>query len=170
MGQTDIPLNEEGRSQAQSLHKIMHNQNITQIFHSPLQRAQETALIINEGLNVPMHPLDDLKEWQWGMLEGKMTEEIKEKTLLEWSKDHHALKAESEAAFLSRIATGLSHVLQNDEPSLIVSHGGVYWGLCQILNCTYETLDNCRPLLFKPVVLDESPSGYEWNVEWASPT
>lgn len=172
MGHTDIPLNQEGRSQAYSLHHTLKNLNIRQIYYSSLLRAQETASIINEVLHLPMHPLDELKEWHWGELEEIVPDQTsqgkpqyREKTLLQWRNDPQTIKAEPQEAFFNRITSGLNNVLLNNNLSLIVSHGGVFWGFCQILNCPHETLDNCLPLLFKPCFLDTEHTSYGWEIE-----
>ena len=61
-GQTDIPLNQVGRQQAEIIAKKLHSLNIASICHNPLSRAKETALIIEKSLKTPLQEIDHLKE------------------------------------------------------------------------------------------------------------
>ena len=59
-GNTDIPLNENGIRQANSLASYLERQVVgkggtfTHIFTSPLERAKETAEIVGNRLHVPV--------------------------------------------------------------------------------------------------------------------
>ena len=52
-GHTDIPLNETGRSQAESAKVRLQDCEIATICCSPLARARETAEIVNQALGHP---------------------------------------------------------------------------------------------------------------------
>lgn len=77
-GQTDIPLNEEGRKQAERLGRRLQSENYhwDYIVTSGLSRAQETGEILSRLLQVPMlEPDARLKERGFGQIEGLTSEE-----------------------------------------------------------------------------------------------
>ena len=73
-GRTDIPLTEEGRRQAEMLGSALHGRKLT-VYTSPLQRARETARLA--GFDNPVVD-DDLREWDYGVYEGRTTLEIRQ--------------------------------------------------------------------------------------------
>ncbi|WP_091018020.1 histidine phosphatase family protein [Paenibacillus amylolyticus] len=77
-GQTDIPLNGEGREQAERLGRRLLKEEYqwNYIITSGLSRAQETGEIISKLLNVPLlEPDARLKERAFGQIEGLTSEE-----------------------------------------------------------------------------------------------
>lgn len=78
-GHTNIPLNDTGREQAKSLIEKLSNVGIQEIYSSDLDRAKETAEILNSHLNVPMKLTSNLREASFGDAEGMTLEEIKSK-------------------------------------------------------------------------------------------
>ncbi len=78
-GKIDIPLNEEGLSQAFKVAQALRDFDIKAIYTSPLSRALETAKkIASFHPNATLHILEDLKEIDHGKWEGKLAVEIKE--------------------------------------------------------------------------------------------
>ena len=75
-GHTDIPLNENGRSQAKELGKVIKDLNLEVILSSDLSRAVETAKIATDGLNIPIIKTKNLREAILGEPEGKLRDEI----------------------------------------------------------------------------------------------
>lgn len=69
-GQTDIPLNEEGRAMAAEAAKQYKDIHFDECYCSPLVRAKETAEILLEGREVPVIFDDRLKEMNFGIYEG----------------------------------------------------------------------------------------------------
>lgn len=69
-GQSDIPLNEDGRSLARKAHDEYMNVHFDICFCSPLLRAKETAALLLEGRGVPVVYDDRLKEMCFGEYEG----------------------------------------------------------------------------------------------------
>ena len=53
-GKTDIELNQTGIEQAKDLSKKLANESIDLIICSPLERARQTAEIINTNRNIPI--------------------------------------------------------------------------------------------------------------------
>jgi len=76
-GRTDIPLTEEGRRQAESLGRVLRGREFT-VWTSPLGRARETCGLA--GLDGSAQIVEDLREWDYGIYEGRTTHEIREKT------------------------------------------------------------------------------------------
>mgnify|MGYP000865825917 FL=1 len=69
-GQTDVPLNEVGRQQAQQLAQSLPNLTFAALYTSDLSRAQMTADILGQHLG--LHPIPDvrLREMSHGQWEG----------------------------------------------------------------------------------------------------
>lgn len=74
-GQTDIPLCEEGRAQAQALVDRLRERGLVSIHTSDLSRARETAEIVARALNLPVVSDPDLRERGFGPFEGKTAAE-----------------------------------------------------------------------------------------------
>ena len=70
-GRRDIPLNEQGRRQAEMVRAFFEERGILfdRVYSSPLGRAVETARIVSGG-NVPVETDDRLLEMDYGPYEG----------------------------------------------------------------------------------------------------
>lgn len=69
-GQTDIELNEYGRELAAITSEALKDIPFEIIFHSPLNRAEETARILKRDRNIPMVADNRIKEMNFGVEEG----------------------------------------------------------------------------------------------------
>jgi probable phosphoglycerate mutase len=73
---SDIPLTEHGRKRAEELRDYLKGTKFNAVFVSPMQRARETCAIAGFG---DVAVVDEgLKEWDYGVYEGKTTKEIRE--------------------------------------------------------------------------------------------
>jgi probable phosphoglycerate mutase len=72
---TDIPLTEHGRKRAEELRDYLKGTKFDAVFVSPMQRARETCEIAGFGSQAVVD--DGLKEWDYGIYEGKTTSEIR---------------------------------------------------------------------------------------------
>ena len=72
---TDIPLTAQGRERAVRLREYLKGTKFDAVFESPMQRARETCAIAGFGDQAIVD--DNLKEWDYGIYEGKTTAQIR---------------------------------------------------------------------------------------------
>jgi len=75
-GNTDIALTERGRQQAAALGEFFNGRGFARVLCSPLSRAYETCQLVGYGAQAERS--DDLKEWDYGIYEGKKTLDIQQ--------------------------------------------------------------------------------------------
>jgi broad specificity phosphatase PhoE len=73
-GRTDVPLTETGREQAGTLGRRLGLHAFDLVLTSPLARAAETAALAGFGDAAIVDA--DLREWDYGALEGRLTADI----------------------------------------------------------------------------------------------
>jgi probable phosphoglycerate mutase len=73
-GRTDLPLTERGRQRAAALGKYLAGTKFAAVLRSPMRRARETCEIAGFGAQAVVD--DNLCEWDYGVYEGKTTQEI----------------------------------------------------------------------------------------------
>lgn len=72
---TDISLTDEGRRLAEHLREYLAGRDFSTVFCSPMQRARETCAIAGFG---DVAVIDEgLSEWDYGVYEGRTTQEIR---------------------------------------------------------------------------------------------
>ncbi len=71
---TDIPLTDEGRRRAVRLRDFLKGTHFDGVLVSPMQRARETCEIAGLGGQAVVE--EELREWDYGVYEGKTTKEI----------------------------------------------------------------------------------------------
>lgn len=76
-GQLDTPLNNKSSKQAEDAEKIISALNISLLCSSPLRRAVQTAEIINANKKLPVIYHLGLKEYSFGLFEGKTNRKSK---------------------------------------------------------------------------------------------
>jgi alpha-ribazole phosphatase len=134
-GQSDIPLNETGRKQAQSLAERLAAEHFDAIYSSDLQRATETANIITQMSGCK--PDLRLREVNFGDWEGLTYDEIKAKhpaVLSAWENDifkNAPPHGETLEGLAVRVQSMLDELREKheDQNILIVAHGGVLQAL-----------------------------------------
>jgi len=138
-GQSDIPLNEEGRSQARKLaERLLTDQEYKWdfIITSGLSRAQETGEIIAKTLNIPLYDPDSrLVEKAFGQVEGLTAEQRETLWGVDWKQLD--LGQESDEAIQKRALSFLKEMGEkySDNNVLVVSHGGL---LAQLFTVLYQ--------------------------------
>ncbi len=60
------PLTAQGEAEAEKLGQFLAANRVTQIFASPLERAQHTATIAAQVLDIPVTTVDAIAEWRHG--------------------------------------------------------------------------------------------------------
>ena len=116
-GQTDRPLSDYGRRQAQQLADELGSEEFEAIYSSDLIRARETAEIIARRLELPVKLDPDLREKDWGTWEGLTSVE----------RDRVEFAGESTEAHQQRILEALRRIAERhprDGVVLVVTHGG----------------------------------------------
>jgi len=124
-GRSDIPLNDQGREEAQSAALTLDGWNITRAFTSPLGRARETAELVAPACGVDLD--SDLVEWDYGIYEGRTTPEIRDEEPA-WSVFTHPMKGgESIADVGVRVDRFLARVVSEVESgnAAVFAHGHV---------------------------------------------
>ncbi len=141
-GHNDIPLNEEGKFQAQRAAKIIqeHCEDIQTICVSTMLRARQTAEYINKDFKKNIVEIPELIEWCFGDWEGKTWDEVSHLFL----GDHDPQGGESRLEFRSRVATGLQKSLTHPRSVLVVAHGAVWFKILKLLNMNLAKTDNCQ--------------------------
>ena len=74
-GRTDVPLTESGRLAARRIGAFVGDRQFHAVWTSPLRRARETCALA--GLGDAAVVDDDLREWDYGDVEGVTTAEIR---------------------------------------------------------------------------------------------
>jgi len=141
-GQTDIPLNDEGRAQARALAERLHRDGDVwdAVVSSDLSRARETAAVIAERLGLPLLDGDPrIRERSFGEIEGTTEPE----RLARWGPDWRSAAAgqESDEAVRSRGMSFVNEWLRKrpDVRLLAVTHGST---LAQLLSEMCERADD----------------------------
>ena len=144
-GQSDVPLNEIGRQQANALADRLSAQPIDIVYSSDLLRAMETAKMIMQksGYKPDLHLDTRLREMNFGAWEGLTYKEIKQSdpaALAAWKADVSTTAAPN-GETLNQLSARVQSFINDlraqytDQTILIVAHGGVLQTLiCLALN------------------------------------
>jgi broad specificity phosphatase PhoE len=133
-GQTDIPLNAQGRIQARAVAQKLRVAGLSAIATSDLSRARETAQIIASELRIPIAHVDSgLRERAFGCFEGLTREEcetLHPDAWLLWKTERRPpAGAEAPEELTARAVEAIGRiareVARDDAPTLVVTHGGV---------------------------------------------
>ena len=155
-GKSDIPLNEEGRLQAQSLASRLSGWSGVRILTSPLSRALETSAIIAAACGAVAEPQEGLSEMGFGAWEGRSifeTETSDPQAFREWKNNPFKFVPPGGEGFPEiqcRLLPVLDEALSSvQERILLISHGGIIRAaLSLLLDLSQESvwrmkLSNC---------------------------
>lgn len=137
-GQANIPLHNQGRTEATKLRAITDILPITQFWSSPLSRAAETMTILNKNRQLPIFIAEDLKERGKGNLEGLTTEE--------WNAlapETIAAQMENAQEFKERTERVLHTILSYDGVPCIVTHANSIRCIARLLGRTINIIPTC---------------------------
>ncbi len=124
-GSTDSPLTPTGRLQAGTAADRLLGAGIASVFASPQVRAADTAAIVARALDLPVTHVADLRERDWGEMEGQSLDAITDRSIT-------PAGGEAKAAFEARVMAALGG-LAGPHPTLIVAHSGVLRTLRNVL-------------------------------------
>ena len=133
-GITDVPLSTLGEKQAKAVSEyILKAYQVDVVYSSPLERACNTVKGVSEALNLPIIKDDDLREFDFGKLEGLTLEDIKlnyDNAYGKWAKDPGVYVpdgGESMTHLQNRVVKSLKEIAAKEEGKtvLIGSHSSV---------------------------------------------
>lgn len=141
-GQTDIPLNENGRRQAVELSRAIKERGLyfERIYTSKMLRAKETARIVADDLGTPFQILKGIEEINLGKWEGYTWRQVREEFPEEYAVWHENRRyqippgGESYEQLLKRVIPALKDVSEEGEgAALLVTHSAVIMTLLSFL-------------------------------------
>ncbi len=152
-GQIDMPLNAQGKQQAQEVHQWVqeHQIHFDAIFSSPLDRAKETASIVTGHQGIHMD--SNLLEINYGPYEGKVFSELNQDMidfLMRKDPSSSPEGVESLDDVQVRANTFMSNLrLQPYQNVLIVTHGVIMRSLFRTCGYSFEQvwkmdIENCH--------------------------
>lgn len=126
-GQLEDALTAEGMEQARNAAKSLPS-TIKHLYVSPLNRARQTAEILNAELNLPITFHDELKEVNFGKLQGTpyLPEYKKRHTSLDYDWGPSGENAEQVKTRMFKILREIQKE-SGDGEALIVGHGGTVY-------------------------------------------
>lgn len=163
-GQTDTPLNDIGRAQADELACALKRERIKPcgLYTSPQRRAMETARILGMALGLKPVPMEGLREISFGIWEGNSWETIQARWPEEFARYQQDRfhtpppNGESYAQLLSRVLPALSSMVQGQEEGktcLVVAHSAVIKAvLCRLYGVPFSEIIRRFPLRNADVV------------------
>lgn len=147
-GNSDIPLNRDGRSQARRLARRLRAVPLDAVYTSDLDRAVETAHIVKGERPIALRSTENLREFCYGAWEGKTRVQLEAAglgpTLRRWNEGRAVLPprgGETREDVDERIDHFLAAVIPRHagETMLVVSHGGTLrLMLCRLLGMSPE--------------------------------
>jgi broad specificity phosphatase PhoE len=128
-GQTDIPLCEEGKLEAEKLADLLVGFKIDKLVSSDLKRAAETAAIMSARLNAKIILDKRLRECNFGKIEGLLRKKAGQMMGVEdWvnnyaSYDYRPYGGESREEVLSRHLAVVKECARDNMTVVLVGHG-----------------------------------------------
>jgi probable phosphoglycerate mutase len=129
-GQLESDLTERGRAQTEVNARVLANLGIEALYASPLERARQSAAIINRYLNLPIRFDARVKEWDCGDWSGHLYEDVQVKWAEEWvayqaDRFHYrGPNCENYPDMIARVRPFLEELLRHPARSIaVVSHG-----------------------------------------------
>lgn len=118
----NLSLNSTGKKQIQEVAKTLKAEPLDVIFCSPLNRATETAEIINQYHNVPVISRDDLRERNTGDSAGEKFHE-----LYDYDRNFSNEHIEPVQDFFARVFGIMDEISDSEYENILISaHNGVH--------------------------------------------
>lgn len=155
IGQLDRPLTDKGRAQARAAAQLCAPLSVSQVFHSPLSRAADTAAIVGEGRGWRLAPEPGLMEANLGTKQGAREDDPADPFIRAWAGGGEIEGAETYTGLKARVAVAVNRCLESAEtdahPPMLVAHAGVYHALRDVLGIPVGRVLHCQPILHEPV-------------------
>ena len=174
-GQTDTPLSDTGRAQAQAVGERLARYPFAALYSSDLSRTLDTATAVAERLALKVQPLALLRERHYGIFQGITALEGKEKlpdayaNYLSRVAHYRFETGESLQCFSDRARNAMEWMLHRHQGQTIaaISHGGVLDVLYR--HATGRTLESRRDFDIPNCALNWFlHDGQRWHLEsWA---
>ena len=167
-GQSDVPLNDNGRAQAQLLAQQLMGQSFAAIYSSDLKRARETAEIIARAIHLPVTLEPRLREIDQGEWEGQLVDDIKARYAMLWQErildpiNVRPPNGETVGEVATRVCTALDDIarLYSVSKVLISSHGlALATVICKVRDISIGQAYNMIPDNAIPVWVNWVQSG-----------
>lgn len=155
-GIENIPLNENGIRQAETIAELLKNEELEHIYASPLDRAYTTGKIVADASKIDIEKVDNLIEISFGDYAGKLKSEVRdiygEEKYTEFAKQ----KGQEEMSFpngdkkidaINRFTKCVFDIANNTKYNKIgiAAHGFVIKMFLLYQNFTIEgSMKNCR--------------------------
>lgn len=124
-----IHLNQQGREQAEELAGLLADAPIQAVYSSPLERALETAEPLARALNLPVEPLPDLLEIDYGAWQGRTFKQIRRSKFWRQVGENPAgVRFPGGETFLEaqqRAVAALERIAQGKDMAAVVTHADV---------------------------------------------
>jgi probable phosphoglycerate mutase len=152
---TDLPLTAEGERRAAAMGKFLNGRPFALVLTSPMLRARETCRIAGYGDVAQIE--DNLREWDYGVYEGKSTPDIrKERPGWELWKDG-VIGGESVEQVYARASKVIDRATQANGVAALFAHGHIL----RILTACWLALQPKDGRLFALSTATLSVLGYE---------
>jgi broad specificity phosphatase PhoE len=122
-GRTDIPLTHRGREQAARLGEVLGGRTFSRVVSSPLSRALETCRLA--GFGEVAETVDDLREWDYGIYEGRTRADIAAEVPGWTIWTHPIVGGESLAQVGQRADRVIARLLPAGGDVLVFAHGHI---------------------------------------------
>jgi probable phosphoglycerate mutase len=124
-GRSDSSLNEKGRNEAELLNEELKNQTFDVVFHSPMKRALETALIIAKNHDAIFKAIDCFVEIDVGEFDGIKNTDIIEKhpeIYRNWIMDIDCAMPAGESFndVFKRVLPGVTEIMESPYKNILV--------------------------------------------------
>ncbi len=133
-GQSDVPLTETGRKEAEAIRPILEKFTFDRVYSSDLSRAVDTQKLALPGVEAQTTPL--LREFALGSLVGMKFTEVREKygTQIAKNRDYSPFGGESSEDVCRRLQEFLT-MLEADPCDCVAAfaHGGIMGSMMQIV-------------------------------------
>lgn len=142
-GWSDSPLCDEGINQAKALHYGLDQIPFKACYCSSLGRARQTAQAIIQEYQVPVYYLDELKEFNYGSLEGDSNEKLVSLYPIMLNQKVEGFDGETLEQLTTRMKKAIHEIALKEKEGniLVVTHSGSITALIKDLDQNQSLVD-----------------------------